>query len=1147
MKKILLIMAMTTGLIFMGIANGYCLETGKNDAEKLKTGVVEKPAAAEYAPGELIIKFNPALGAQAGKLFNEGKSFKSITGTDALDKLNQKHKVKKIERVFKHLEAKGKAKGKDFITSAEDATEIKVKFPQRSKRAPENAKVPDLENIYILELDNPQADIEAIAREYKRDSNVVYAEPNYLAQAMIYPNDPYYSSSNSWGQGYDDLWALKPNKLNCESAWDITQGQGIVVGVIDTGVDYTHEDIAANIWINTDEIPDNRKDDDNNGYIDDVRGYDFIGTDINNKSTTDNDPMDGCGHGTHVAGTIAGVGNNTIGIIGVAPKANVMAVKGLDDQGYGWDSSLVNSIVYAADNGADVLNNSWGGGGTSQVVSDAILHAHNLGCVVMAAAGNSNLDAMNFFPANDPNAITVAASDQNDQKCYFSNYGPKIDVSAPGGNGQGNVYNILSLLVPNSYIATNRSQYIVGGKYLRLAGTSMACPHAVGVVALILVHNPNFTPEDVRQILRATADDIGTPGFDLLTGFGRVNAYKAVQANSVLNVNIASPASKEELNLAKNSLDIIGTASGPDFQSYQLFYAPYIFGSIAPLKWIAISPAVITTPVENGYLGTWNIEQLGAGMYALRLVANTTYGLQFQSAVLVVKEKYTFRQITSNPAPDRQADISGDKVVWIREPINFPKDKRGAYLYDLTIGTERQILSDANGVEDLAISGDKVALTKNYYAYLYDLTTNTERQLTTIATQSNPAISGDKIVWDDYRNTAGICRDIYMYSLDTNTERQITNNPMDQGNPAISGDKIVWGDGRGSNGAQSDIYLYGLATNTERQITTNTSNQWNPAISGNKIVWEDDRNSNYNDIYLYDLTTNTERRITNSIGRHYNPVISGNKIVWEDDRNGNWDIYMYDLTTNTEQQVMFSLYDQRYPRISDNKIIWTDYRNGNEDIYMCDLTPSPDTTPPTTPVVTDEGATTIRTDQLYASWTSSDPESGIAEYQYKITQDSISGALIRDWTSTGATNYVTAGGLSLLNGKSYYFSVKAKNGAGLWSAVGYSDGILVSIPDPNVIQAPSALSATVSANNISLNWLDNSTNEEGFSIERGVKAKGVVTYTQVATVLADTSTYTETVANGTYYYRVRAFNNTTARISNYSNSVQVQVGTKGRK
>ena len=212
--------------------------------------------------------------------------------------------------------------------------------------------------------------------------------------------------------------------------------------------------------------------------------------------------------------------------------------------------------------------------------------------------------------------------------------------------------------------------------------------------------------------------------------------------------------------------------------------------------------------------------------------------------------------------------------------------------------------------------------------------------------------------------------------------------------------------------------------------------------------------------------------------------------------------------------------------------------------------PPTDTTPPTTPVVTDEGATTIRADQLYASYNASDAESGIAEYQYKITQDSISGSLIRDWTSSGTTSYVTAGGLTLLNGKSYYFGVKAKNGAGLWSAVGYSNGILVSVPDPNLIQAPNGLTAIASGRNITpktitLTWSDNSNNEEGFSIEQGlITGKGktaVTTYTRIGQTLANATNYILNVSAGTYYFRVQALNVTTGRLSAYSNAVKVGV------
>src|SRR3989338_391636 len=219
----------------------------------------------------------------------------------------------------------------------------------RSQRAPRDAAFPDLSNVYVLEVP-PESDIEAVVQEFQADPHVEYAQPDYLMKANMVPNDPYYSSYGSWGQSYDDLWGLK--KMQAEQAWDITQGEGIVVAVIDTGLDYNHPDIAANIWTNIGEIPNNGMDDDGNGFVDDIRGWDF--------GNSDNDPGDVQGHGTHVSGTIAAVGNNGIGMIGVAPKVKIMPVKGFMDSGGAWSSDLAKGIKYAVYNGADVVNNSWG-------------------------------------------------------------------------------------------------------------------------------------------------------------------------------------------------------------------------------------------------------------------------------------------------------------------------------------------------------------------------------------------------------------------------------------------------------------------------------------------------------------------------------------------------------------------------------------------------------------------------------------------------------------------------------------------------------------------------------------------------------------------------------------------------------------------
>ncbi|MDO8240358.1 MAG: GLUG motif-containing protein [Candidatus Moranbacteria bacterium] len=248
----------------------------------------------------------------------------------------------------------------------------------------------------------------------------------------------------------------------------------------------------------------------------------------------------------------------------------------------------------------------------------------------------------------------------------------------------------------------------------------------------------------------------------------------------------------------------------------------------------------------------------------------------------------------------------------------------------------------SGGQYNPAISGDKIIWQDyrngNYDIYLYNLTTQTETRITTDSShQYEPAISGDKIIWQDYRNGNA---DIYLYNLTTQTETQITTNGSTQSSPAISGDKIIWQDYRNSN--NSDIYLYDLATQTETQITTNGSYLSSPAISGDKIVWQDYRSGNW-DIYLYNLTTQTETRITTNSSEQSSPAISGDKIIWQDYRNGNYDIYLYNLTTQTETRITTDSSQQYEPAISGDKIVWYDNRNGSADIYLYNLTTQTET------------------------------------------------------------------------------------------------------------------------------------------------------------------------------------------------------------
>ena len=282
-------------------------------------------------------------------------------------------------------------------------------------------------------------------------------------------------------------WGL--DRIGAPEAWAMGyRGQGTVVAVLDTGVDWTHSDLNDNIWINTDEIAGNGIDDDRNGYIDDVRGWDF--------AYGDNNPNDVQGHGTHVAGTIAAEANN-IGISGVAPDAKIMAVKVLGDDGSGYITDIAAGIRYAVDNGAHVINMSLGGGGVNPTINSAIQYATSRGSLVVMAAGNSGGDS----PENPgayaaENGLVVGAINSNGDIAGFSNRaGGEQDF-----NGDG-------LRVPNYVTAAGVSVYstVPGGGFARYSGTSMATPHVAGAAAILMGAAPNLSPAQVADLITGTA------------------------------------------------------------------------------------------------------------------------------------------------------------------------------------------------------------------------------------------------------------------------------------------------------------------------------------------------------------------------------------------------------------------------------------------------------------------------------------------------------------------------------------------------------------------------------------------------------------------------------------------------------------------
>ncbi len=342
---------------------------------------------------------------------------------------------------------------------------------------------------------------------YQTSAIVASVERHALRYPMLTPNDRKYASQ----------WALR--KIAVESAWDITQGKAeIIVAVIDTGIDLSHPDLAGNIWRNPDEISDNALDDDRNGYIDDVHGWDFSGVSGNNG---DNDPTDKDGHGTHVAGIIAAIGNNGIGVAGIGWNLRVMPLKvQADGQQDMLLVDIIEAIDYAIARGVRIVNCSFGGEAQSDTGLEylAFDRLRRAGILAVCAAGNTGIDndtnSKRIYPAshNLDNIISVAASNSDDELAN-SNFGKMtVDLMAPGAQI------ISTTLCPQTGTCDS---------YTNKSGTSLAAPHVSGVAGLILSRNPALRYSRVKSLIRETVDRIPAVAARLASG-GRLNAAAAL-------------------------------------------------------------------------------------------------------------------------------------------------------------------------------------------------------------------------------------------------------------------------------------------------------------------------------------------------------------------------------------------------------------------------------------------------------------------------------------------------------------------------------------------------------------------------------------------------------------------------------------------
>jgi subtilisin family serine protease len=364
----------------------------------------------------------------------------------------------------------------------------------------------------VISVSNARQSIADIVKAVRKWPDVAYAEPDYLLFAATVPNDPDFG--RLWGlENTGQLGGATGADIGAVRAWDIVQGDpNQVVAVIDSGVDYWHEDLADNMWLNTAEVPNDGLDNDDNGYVDDIHGINAI--------TDSGDPMDDDGHGTHVAGTIGAVGDNETGVTGVNWQVQIMALKFLGADGSGYTSDAIQALDYAVQMKTKhnvnirLVNASWGGGGYNQALADAIQAAADAGILFVAAAGNrtTNIDTFPYYPAayDLPNIIAVASSDSNDNLSAFSNYGVQsVDLAAPGSS-------ILSTLPNNGY-----------GIY---SGTSMATPHVTGAAGLLWAYQSEWLWTDVKQVLLSSAARRGAFEGKVLTG-GRLDADAALNVN----------------------------------------------------------------------------------------------------------------------------------------------------------------------------------------------------------------------------------------------------------------------------------------------------------------------------------------------------------------------------------------------------------------------------------------------------------------------------------------------------------------------------------------------------------------------------------------------------------------------------------------
>jgi thermitase len=446
--------------------------------------------------------------------------------------------------------------GEVLVKFKRDAPRISV---QAALSAQDARAVGQVRALGVQRLRVPEGQELTIIASLRHHPLVEYAEPNYIIRAVLDPNDPYFP---------DNQWGL--TKIGAPQAWDVTTGSSdLTIAIVDSGIDLDHPDLSGKIIV----------------------GYDYVNGDWV--------PDDDYGHGTHVAGIAAAWTNNGEGMAGVSWGARLMALKVLDAEGYGSYANVASAVTYAADHGAKIINLSLGGSSGNQTLHDALIYAHDAGCMVVAATGN-DVGAV-LYPAKYAEAFAVAATDSNDVWAWFSNYGPEVDVAAPGVG----IY----------------STYF-GGGYTSESGTSMATPHVAGLAALIWSEYPGYTNDQVEGRIETTAVDLGAPGWDPYYGHGRIDAHAALPCEANLGASPQSIAFLADDDTdpmpPSQTVSVLNTGCAP------ITWTAVISPSTA--TWLAAIPlaGTATTTSPGSISLSANKSVPGYGTYSAQVVISTT-------------------------------------------------------------------------------------------------------------------------------------------------------------------------------------------------------------------------------------------------------------------------------------------------------------------------------------------------------------------------------------------------------------------------------------------------------------------------------------------------------------------------------------------